>query len=423
MPGADIDRLRSWTSVPAPRFVGGNQVELLEGGDTLFARMRQAIDLAAGEVWLATYIFDDDPAARAVAEALQRAAARGVGVHVVVDGFGCITTLGRVRHLFAGSGVQLQVFRPLDRWYAWLQPGQLRRLHQKLCVCDEQVAFVGGINIIDDRHDMNHGWTDAPRLDYAVEVRGPLVASVHATARAMWARAHLWQGWREEVRAIARSLRPAQRAMSMLRELRGATQAPEEPSNAPMRAAFIVRDNLRQRRVIERSYVEAIRHARVRVDIAVPYFYPREGFRRALRHAARRGVRVRLLLQGKVDYRIAALAAQVLYDQLRHAGVRIFEYTPAFLHAKVAVIDDDWATVGSSNIDPLSLLLNLEANVVVRDADFSRALAERFDAAFAVSTEVTETPVRAGWRGWLQRALVAWVAAVYLRVAGITGRY
>jgi len=423
VPGADIDRLRSWTSVPAPRFVGGNQVELLEGGDTLFARMRQAIDLAAGEVWLATYIFDDDPAARAVAEALQRAAARGVGVHVVVDGFGCITTLGRVRHLFAGSGVQLQVFRPLDRWYAWLQPGQLRRLHQKLCVCDEQVAFVGGINIIDDRHDMNHGWTDAPRLDYAVEVRGPLVASVHATARAMWARAHLWQGWREEVRAIARSLRPAQRAMSMLRELRGATQAPEEPSNAPMRAAFIVRDNLRQRRVIERSYVEAIRHARVRVDIAVPYFYPREGFRRALRHAARRGVRVRLLLQGKVDYRIAALAAQVLYDQLRHAGVRIFEYTPAFLHAKVAVIDDDWATVGSSNIDPLSLLLNLEANVVVRDADFARALAARFEVVFAASVEVTETPVRAGWRGWVQRAAVAWMANVYLRVAGITGRY
>jgi cardiolipin synthase len=423
VPGADIDRLRSWTSVPAPRFIGGNRVELLEGGDTLFARMREAIDVAAGEVWLATYIFDDDPAARAVAEALQRAAARGVGVHVVVDGFGCITTLGRVRKLFAGSGVQLQVFRPLDRWYAWLQPGQLRRLHQKLCVCDEQVAFVGGINIIDDRHDMNHGWTDAPRLDYAVELRGPLVASVQATARAMWARAHLWQGWREEVRAIVRSMRPARKVMSVLRELRGATQAPEVPSNAPMRAAFIVRDNLRQRRVIERSYVEAIRHARVRVDIAVPYFYPREGFRRALRHAARRGVRVRLLLQGKVDYRIAALAAQVLYDQLRHAGVRIYEYTPAFLHAKVAVVDDDWATVGSSNIDPLSLLLNLEANVVVRDADFSRALAERFDAAFAVSAEVTETPVRAGWRGWLQRALVAWVAAVYLRVAGITGRY
>ncbi len=423
MAGADLERLRSWTSVPAPRFVGGNQVDLLEGGDALFARMRVAIDAAVGEVWLATYIFDDDAAASAVAEALKRAAARGVAVHVVVDGFGCISTLGGVRQLFADSDVRLQVFRPLDRWYAWLQPGQLRRLHQKLCVCDEKVAFVGGINIIDDRHDMNHGWLDAPRLDFAVEIRGPLVASVHATARAMWARAHLWRSWRDEVAAIARSARPAKKAMSVLRELRGATAVPAVEDKAPMRAAFIVRDNLRQRRAIERNYVEAIRHAHARVDIAVPYFYPGQAFRRALRRAARRGVQVRLLLQGKIDYRFAGLAAQVLYEQLRVAGVRIYEYTPAFLHAKVAVIDDDWATVGSSNIDPLSLLLNLEANVVVRDAEFARTLAARFDVAFAASVEVTETPVHAGWRGWMQRALVAWAAALYLRLAGITGRY
>ena len=423
MAGADLERLRSWTSVPAPRFVGGNQVDLLEGGDALFERMRLAIDAAVGDIWLATYIFDDDPAASAVAEALKRAAARGVAVHVVVDGFGCIGTLGGVRRLFADSDVRLQVFRPLDRWIAWLQPGQLRRLHQKLCVCDEKVAFVGGINIIDDRHDMNHGWSDVPRLDFAVEIRGPLVAAVHATSRAMWARAHLWRSWRDEVAAIARSARPAKKALSVLRELRGATTAPVVEDKTPMQAAFIVRDNLRQRRAIERNYVEAIRHARTRVDIAVPYFYPGQAFRRALRRAARRGVRVRLLLQGKVDYRFAGLAAQVLYAQLRAAGVRIYEYTPAFLHAKVAVVDDDWATVGSSNIDPLSLLLNLEANVVVRDPGFASTLAERFDAAFAVSVEVTATPMQAGWRGWLQRAVVAWAAALYLRVAGITGRY
>ena len=144
---------------------------------------------------------------------------------------------------------------------------------------------------------------------------------------------------------------------------------------------------------------------------------------RALRHAARRGVAVRLLLQGRVDYRIAALAAQALYTELHGAGVRIFEYTPAWLHAKVAVVDADWATVGSSNIDPLSLLLNLEANVVVRDADFAAALSSRLDAAFDQSQEVTAAPARGGLRGWLQRALVAWVANVYLRVAGITGRY
>ncbi|MBX3636995.1 MAG: cardiolipin synthase ClsB [Rubrivivax sp.] len=424
--GEELARLRAWTAVPAPRFVGGNRVDLLEGGDALFPAMCAAVAAAEREVWLATYIFHDDAAAQHVAGTLRDAAARGVAVHVVVDGFGSIATMGRVRALFAGSAVRLEVFRPLDRWYSWLQPGQLRRLHQKLCACDDAVGFVGGINVIDDRNDLNHGWTDAPRLDFAVQVRGPLAQSVQTAARAMWARAHLSRAWREEVRVLARSAAPVNEAMTLLRQLRGAAVLPEEGDASPMRAAFVVRDNLRQRRAIERSYVEAIRRARRRVDLAVPYFYPGRAFRRALRHAARRGVHVRLLLQGKVDYRIAALAARALYAELQGHGVRIFEYTPAFLHAKVALVDDDWATVGSSNIDPLSLLLNLEANVVVRDPDFAQALAGRFEAAFAVSQEVAGAHrVRGwrGWRGWLQRAAVAWIANVYLRVAGITGRY
>ncbi len=418
-----LARLRAWTAVPAPRFVGGNHVELLEGGDALFPRMCQAIAAARREVWLATYIFHDDPAASTVIHALAGAAARGVAVHVVVDGFGSIARLDVLRRALLPSGVRLEVFRPL-RWFAWLQPGQLRRLHHKLCVCDARVAFVGGINLIDDRHDLNHGWSETPRLDFAVQVRGPLVPAVQATARAMWARAHLSRGWREELRSLTRSARPVKQTLTLLRQLRGAV-APPGGSQAlrPMRAAFIVRDNLRQRRAIERSYVQAIRGARTRVDIAVSYFYPGRAFRRALRHAARRGVQVRLLLQGKVDFRIAGLAARVLYDELRGHGVRIYEYTPAFLHAKAALVDDDWATVGSSNIDPLSLLLNLEANVVVHDAEFARSLALRFEAAFAISTEITGTPAHHGWRGWLRRGLVAWVANIYLRLAGITGRY
>ena len=425
MPSVDLRKLRAWQVVPVAGFVGGNRVELLQGGDELFPRMQTAIAAAQSEIWLATYIFHDDPAATALAEALKAAAARGVAVHVVVDGFGSIATLPRVRALFAGSAVRLEVFRPLDRWYSWLQPGQLRRLHQKLCVCDEAVGFVGGINLIDDRHDMNHGWTEMPRLDFAVQVQGPLAAAVHATARAMWARAHLWRGWRSEVRMLARSDAPVDDALALVRQLRGAQRAGDEApvSSAPVRAAFLVRDNLRQRRAIERSYVEAIRRARQRVDLAVPYFYPGRAFRRALRNAAQRGVQVRLLLQGKVDYRIAAMAARALYDEMRSHGVRIFEYTPAFLHAKVAVVDNDWATVGSSNIDPLSLLLNLEGNVVVRDPEFAAALAARLQQAFELSTEVSGAPARTGWRRWLHRGLVAWVANVYLRVAGITGRY
>ena len=415
--------LQSWSAVPAQRIRGGNQVELLQGGDELFPRMCEAIAAARSEVWLVTYIFHDDPAAARVAQALRDAAERGVEVHVVIDGFGSLTTVTRVRALFAGSAVQLEVFRPLRRWYSWLQPGQLRRMHQKLCVCDDNLAFVGGINLIDDRHDMQHGWSDTPRLDFAVAVRGPLALSVHATARAMWTRAHLARDWREEVEVLARSERPVKEALEMLRELRGAQPEAQASDDGPVRAAFLVRDNLRQRRVIERSYVEAIRHARVRVDLAVPYFYPGHGFRKALRKAAQRGVRVRLLLQGKIDYRFAAMAAQVLYDELRGTGVRVFEYTPAFLHAKVALVDDDWATVGSSNIDPMSLLLNLEANVVVRDADFARALSERFEQAFALSSEVAGPPIGRGLRGWVRRVLVAGAANLYLRLAGITGRY
>jgi cardiolipin synthase A/B len=439
----ELARLRSWTGVPAPRFVGGNRVELLEGGAELFPRMRAAIAAARREIWLATYIFHDDATATALLDEMCAAAARGVAVHLVVDGFGSNNTLPRIRERLAATEVRLEVFRPLERWWAWLQPGQLRRLHQKLFVCDagevagsaqdigedvaediaEDIAFVGGINIIDDKLDVRHGWSDHPRLDFAVELRGPIATAVHATARAMWARAHLASGWREEMRTLARSAARIDRARALMRQLRGAAllSAAEDPR--PMRAAFLVRDNLRQRRAIERSYVEAIRAARERIDIAVPYFYPGRVFRRALRRAARRGVRVRLLLQGKIDYRIAAIAARALYDELRANGVRIYEYTPAFLHAKVAVVDDEWATVGSSNIDPLSLLLNLEANVVVRDAGFARALGARFEAAFAVSAEVTSAPARAGWRGWLQRAGVAWAANLYLRVAGITGRY
>lgn len=415
----------AWFDVPPARWVGGNEVRLLEGGNELFPAMREAIDAALREVWLATYIFHDDSAGRAMADTLRAAGRRGVAVHVVVDGFGCNRSLPALREWLGSEGVRFEVFRPIDRWWRWLQPGQLRRLHQKLCVVDDTVAFVGGINIIDDRNDLNQGWTDAPRLDFAVALYGPLTDSARHVARAMWLRAHLRHGWRRELRHVARSGSPIERTLELLRKL-GASPRRALHAGAhdgPMRAAFVVRDNLRQRRSIEHRYIEAMRRASERIDIASPYFYPGGGFLRALRKAARRGVRVRLLMQGKVDYRIAALAARVLYDDLRAQGVRIFEYTPAFLHAKVACVDGDWATVGSSNIDPLSLLLNLEANVVVRDSGFNAALAARLEVAFARSVEITAPQPLSGWRRWLRRGFVAWAAQLYLRVAGVTGRY
>lgn len=416
----------AWLRRGAPEFVGGNRVRLLQGGDQLFEAMRQAISSARHEVWLATYIFHDDAAAREMADVLVQAGQRGVRVAVVVDGFGSKASLTKLRTWLTAPSVELAVFRTVDRWWSLLQPGQLRRLHQKLCVVDREIGFVGGINIIDDRLDLRHGLSDAPRLDFAVELQGPVVAAVAQTARAIWSRASLRSDWRDEVVSLARSAEPVARARRMLQRLRIVAPmpvaAPEERVE-PVRAAFVVRDNLRQRRSIERAYVEAVSRSKHRVDLMTPYFYPGRVFRRALVFAARRGVRVRLVLQGKIDYRFAALAAQVLYDEMRSHGVRIYEYMPAFLHAKIAVVDDDWATVGSSNIDPLSLLLNLEANIIVRDANFARELSQRFEATMAVSREVVDPVTGRGVWPVLRRGFVAWCAHWFLRMAGITGRY
>jgi len=425
-PAAEADPADgAWPRRGAPLFMGGHRVRLLQGGDELFPAMRAAIAQARHEVWLSTYIFHDDDDARAMAGALAEAGRRGVRVCVVVDGFGSKATLSRLREWMPEPAVELAVFRPIDRWWSLMQPGQLRRLHHKLCAVDREVAFVGGINVIGDRLDLRHGLSDAPRLDFAVELRGPVAVQVAQAARAVWSRAALGADWREEVRALARSAQPLARARRVLQRLRLVSPSPPAggSATAPVSVAFIVRDNLRRRRSIERAYIEAVLRARDRVDLVTAYFYPGRLFRRALIRAAQRGVRVRLLLQGKIDYRFAALAAQVLYDELRRYGIRIFEYTPAFLHAKAALADRQWATVGSSNIDPLSLLLNLEANVIVRDEVFNSELSRRFDLAVAASREVTDGDGRAGWRPLVLRGFVAWCANWLLRMAGITSRY
>ncbi|MEO7855007.1 MAG: cardiolipin synthase ClsB [Rubrivivax sp.] len=427
-PNDEPSPLWAWDELPPGRFVGGNQARLLRGGDELFPAMCEAIAAARSQVWLATYIFELDAAGRLLCDALSAVAQRGVQVCVVVDGFGARLSLPALRERL-GPAVTVDVFRSLNRWWSWLQPQHLRRLHQKLCAVDDAVAFVGGINILDDRHDLVHGNLALPRLDFAVELRGPVAPLVQRMVHALSVRARFGRAWRQQVRQLARSERPVASTVRLLRGMRGAPPSGALPDDTlgsqlpPVPVAFVVRDNLRQRRAIERQYIAAMRRARRRIDITCPYFYPGRAFLRTLRAAAKRGVQVRLLLQGMADYRLAAMAAQVLYDDLLLRGVQIHEYTPSFLHAKVALVDDDWATVGSSNIDPLSLLLNLEANVVVRDAAFSAQLGAAFDDAVAQSRQVLPSARRAGWRHWATRNFVAWCSTVYLRLAGIDKRY
>lgn len=331
-------------------FVPGNQITLLQNGEAYFPALEHAFDQAQHEIYLESYIFEYDVTGKRIAAALKRAAQRGVDVHVLVDGFGSKTLAQQVIDDMNAAGVKMLKFRPkVSPWT--LKRQRLRRLHRKIVVVDHEIAFIGGINIIDD---MDTPGQMPPRYDYAVAIEGPLVEIIRATARHVWslvAWTHLRGGWIRDRKVLL----PA-------------------AHNGHMRAALLVRDNIRHRSDIEDAYLQAIERAKTEIIIANAYFLPGAEFRHALMDAAQRGVRVILLLQGRVEYFLLHYASRALYGPFLGAGIEIYEYHRSFLHAKVAVIDGHWATVGSSNIDPFSLLLSREANVVVLNDSFAGEL-------------------------------------------------
>jgi cardiolipin synthase A/B len=358
-----------------PLFKAGHSVQLLQGGVEFFPAMIKEVDGSRLEVRLETYIFNMDASGQAVTEALLRAAARGVSVYLVIDGAGTPQLPSELAARFDAAGVNWRIFSPLGG-LGWLVPSRWRRLHRKLCIVDGHTAFCGGINVLDDLFDPNHGVLSAPRFDFAVRVSGPLVRDVQETTSRFWLRLKATRDARELDFASAwAALQAAADAH------RPAGERAREEVHEGARAGLVLRDNVRYRTSIERAYRKAIGEARSEIIIANAYFVPGLRLKSALIHAARRGVRVRLLLQGKYEYFMQYHAARPVFGALLAAGVEIHEYAASFLHAKVAVVDGRWATVGSSNLDPLSLLLAREANIVVDDASFAQDLRQRLDHA------------------------------------------
>ncbi|RZJ15091.1 MAG: cardiolipin synthase ClsB [Acidovorax sp.] len=355
-------------------FADDHRVRLLQGTEELFPALIEAMDAALSDIQFETYIFDFTGAGASVAEALMRAAQRGVRTQLVVDGVGTGALPVAWAERLQAAGVLYRVYSPLGP-LGLLLPHRWRRLHRKLCVVDGRTLFCGGINVLDDFHDPNYGALEAPRFDFAVQATGSLVTAASETMDQLW--------WRMQAVRDARERRLPE-ALQSLRAASAAQHAADvanADTGPPMRAALVLRDNVRNRSRIEKAYRRAIGAARHEVIIANAYFMPGGKLRRALVMAARRGVRVRLLLQGRYEYFMQYHAARPVYGALLEAGVEIHEYEPSFLHAKVAVIDAlgerPWATVGSSNLDPLSLLLAREANVVVEDAAFAADLRQR----------------------------------------------
>ncbi|MDB5749756.1 MAG: ybhO [Ramlibacter sp.] len=368
----------------------GNEITLLENGEEFFPRVFARIANARREVIVETFILFEDKVGLQLHQALIAAARRGAQVDITIDDWGSPDLSEHFLGSLRAAGVRVHSFDPGSRPFGY-RPHLLRRMHRKIAVIDGEVAFVGGINYSAD-HLGDFG--PEAKQDYSVEVRGPLVSEIHRfvhTALAQGQRHHREQRhwWRQR------------------RQWR--VPSSDQPRVGGAEAMFVVRDNRHHLDDIERHYRVAIRAARKRIVIANAYFFPGYRFIKEVRRAAKRGVDVRLILQGQPDMPIVKTAAEMLYHHLTHAGVKIFEYCDRPLHGKVAVIDDDWATVGSSNLDPLSLSLNLEANVIIRDRGFNAALSSNLEKLMCNSCNQVKAEDLGELKGWaLARSLLAY---------------
>lgn len=333
---------------------GNNRVELLENGEEYFPRVFDAMRAAKSEILLETFIVFEDKVGAELQQILIDAARRGVRTTVSLDGFGCGELTTAYLAALSDAGVHLQIFDPAPK-HLGLRTNWFRRLHRKIVVVDGLIAFIGGINFSGD-HLADFG--PEAKQDYAVQVQGPAVADIH----------HF---------ALLQSGRPGRARFWWQRRRQRRADMAFSDHDGQVRLVF--RDNDQHHTDIEDVYLHALRRAKHRVVIANAYFFPGYRLLREIRNAARRGVEVRLILQGQPDMLVAKLAARMTYDYLLKAGVQIHEYCQRPLHGKVALVDEEWSTVGSSNLDPLSLSLNLEANVLIRDRAFNQHLFQRLD--------------------------------------------
>ncbi|TLZ63285.1 MAG: phosphatidylserine/phosphatidylglycerophosphate/cardiolipin synthase family protein [Gammaproteobacteria bacterium] len=357
----------------------GNEFRLLNDGGEFFARMLAAIEEARRYVLLEMYLVRSGAVATRFIDALGRAAGRGARVCVMFDGFGALGLTRADRRRLLDAGLELRFFNPLRLGN---RLSNLLRDHRKLLLADGRVAFVGGAGLTDD---FAPGARRGPWRELMVEIQGPVIAD--------------WQ------RAFARTWRRCGPELALV-------EPPACEAHADGAAGRLSLSEARQRSVLANGVLRRIDSAAARAWIMSAYFVPSRRFRKALRRAARRGVDVRLLLPGaRTDHPWVRQAARRFYGKLLRNGVKIFEYQPRMLHAKM-ILCDDWVSLGSSNLDRWSFRWNLEANQEIADADFANTAAAVFAADFAVSRALSR-------RYWRQRA---WLDRLRETIAGVLDR-
>ena len=349
------------------KYVAGNKLTLLSRGADVFRSMWEAIDSARETIHLETYILSSDRTGAEFARRLEAKTKSGVRVRLIFDAVGSLGIdpgyLARLRN----AGVSILEYHPVAPWRPRWSWG--RRDHRKIMVVDGRVAFTGGVNISDRHAPIEEGGADW--RDAHVRLEGPAASELDRLIRAVW--------FRETGRWF---------------KCHGGPDGIEGKS----RVWVAANQEFLRRYGIHSSYLSAVRAARKEVLIANAYFLPGRPMRAALAAAARRGVEVRILVQGHSDIPSVWRASRALYDRLLRRGVRLFAWPGPILHEKVAVVDGRWSAIGSYNMDHRSLLHNLEVNLHVLDAEFAAGLSGWIKEGIKKSPELT-------LEGWRRRPL------------------
>jgi len=322
-----------------------NAVSLIRGGRPYFDCLTGLIRNARHSIHLQCYIYDDDITGREVADALKAAAARGVNVYLLADGYASQVMSRTFIQELRDSGIHFRYFEPLFRSKSFYFG---RRMHHKVFVADAFHALVGGVNISDHYNDLPNqpGW-----LDFAVYVQGDIASSLCKLC---------WKTWFNFSTVTVKSTLACKPGSENLLP----------PGSALSQVRMRRNDWVRAKNEISASYVEMLKNAEQRITIVCSYFLPGQIIRRLLKQASKRGVQIRVVIAGPSDVKIAKHAERWMYDWLLRNNIEIYEYQPNILHAKIAVCDGQWMTIGSYNINVISAYASIELNLDIKQDAF-----------------------------------------------------
>jgi cardiolipin synthase len=342
-------------------FTNAKNLELVYSGEDYFARLETIIREAQSQIQLQMYLFENDATGKRIVNALKEAALRKVEIYVLLDGLGSLSFPAEMIKELKYSGVNIRFFAPLFSSYTFYLG---RRLHRKVIVADAKVALVGGINIADKYHGSA---TQKPWLDYAVQLNGEIAKPLQQLCHDIYFKKRHFKN----------------------KQIKSAYRIQQDTS-----VRILQNDWLKGKNEICDAYIKSIRHAKKEIIIVGSYFLPGIRIIRALKKASKNKVVIKLILSGKSDLPLTRRATCFLYGKLLSYNIELYEWNESILHGKVAVVDGNWSTIGSFNLNNLSSYGSLEMNVEVLSSSFSAVFQERLNEIITQCQRITSESLK-----------------------------